>query len=211
MTIQSNSEAMVNASAQSMLSLTYESVARWVSRLGSPPLLAITGIIMGAQAANTTVAWNWAGFYILVAVLLPVSYVVWLVQQGQVTDFDLRCREQRHYPYIVASLSNLAAWLVLYWGQAPAEFVLLAGAAWVQVILLLAITLRWKISAHAASAASFTVWTWFIFGVVAAPVILIIPLIAWSRLRLQRHDLPQTMAGTLLGSSVLAATLYLGG
>lgn len=212
MTIQQNSETMVNPPAQAILLPAWdESVARWVSRLGSPPLLAITGIILGAQSVNTPLAWGWAGFYILGAVLLPASYVLWLVQQGQVTDFDLRRREQRYHPYLITLLSNLAAWLVLYWGQGPSELVLLAGAGWVQVVLLLAITLRWKISAHTASAASFTVWSWFIFGVAAAPLIVIIPLIAWSRLRLQRHDLPQTIAGILLGSIVLAATLYLVG
>jgi membrane-associated phospholipid phosphatase len=156
-------------------------------------------------------AWGWAGFYILVAILLPAGYVVWLVWGGQVTDIDLRCREQRQYPFIVTLVSTLAAWLVLYGVQAPSELVLLTGAGWVQIALLLAITLRWKISAHCALAASFVVWLWAVFGAAAAPFVLIIPLVAWSRLRLKRHNLPQTIAGALLGSTVLAITLYLVG
>jgi hypothetical protein len=210
MTIQQNSEAIGNSSTQAIFLPAWdEYLARWVSRLGSPPLLAIAGVILSAQSAGTTTAWGWAAFYILVAISLPAVYVLWLVQRGKVTDFDLHRREQRLYPFIVTLISTLAAWLVLYWGQAPAGLVLLTGAGWVQIALLLGITLRWKISAHCASAAGFVVWTWVLFGTAASLLVLIIPLVAWSRLRLQRHDLPQAVAGALLGSTVLAITLYL--
>ncbi|GAB4425898.1 MAG: hypothetical protein Fur0044_23910 [Anaerolineae bacterium] len=212
MTVQQNSEAIGSPSASALFLPAWdESLAHWVSRLGSPPLLAIASISLSAQAARTSTAWGWAGFYILVAIVLPAVYVLWLVRQGKVTDFDLKIREQRRSPFLVTLVSALMAWLVLYGGQAPSELVLLTGVGWVQIALLLAITLHWKISAHCASAASFVVWAWFLLGVMAAPFIFLIPLIAWSRLRLQRHDLPQTAAGTLLGSLVLATTLYLVG
>lgn len=212
MTVQQNSEAIGSPSAPTLFLPAWdEALARWISRLGSPPLLAIASISLSAQAARTATAWGWAGFYILAAIALPAVYVLWLVRQGKVTDFDLKIREQRRYPFLVTLASALIAWLVLYRGHAPFELVLLTGVGWVQIGLLLAITLHWKISAHCASAASFVVWAWFLLGVMAAPLILIIPLVAWSRLRLQRHDLPQTVAGTLLGSLVLATTLYLVG
>lgn len=188
-----------------------KTLARWISQLGSPPLLAAAGLILCGQVINTWAAWEWIGFYILLAVGLPAGYVLWLVRRGQVTDFDLRLREQRLRPLVVTLLSAAAAWLVLYGGSAPHLLRVLAGAGWAQIALLLAITLRWKISAHCASAAGFVVWAWALFGVTAAPLTLVVPLIAWSRLRLGRHDLPQTVAGSLLGSTVLAAVLFLAG
>jgi hypothetical protein len=212
MTIQHQREAIIApVSPHLSAAARAELLARWVSRVGSPPVLATTGIIIAAQSAQSRLAWSWAGFYILVAIFLPVVYILWLVRQGKVTDFDLSRREQRRNPFIVTLLSSLVAWLALDLAQAPAQLVLLAGAGWVQIVLLLAITLHWKISAHCASAASFVVWLWAIFGPTATPFILLIPLIAWSRLRLQRHDLPQTVAGALLGSTVLAITLHLAG
>jgi len=212
MTMQQNSEAIVTPSTSALfLPVWEESLARWISRLFSPPLLAILGIILSVQVAETSMAWAWVGFYVLLAVSLPCAYVLWLVRQGKVTDFDLQVREQRRYPFLVTLVSTFIAWQVLYWGQAPFALVLLTGVAWLQIALLLVITLRWKISAHCASAASFAVWTWILFGVIAAPLMLLVPLVAWARLRLQRHDLPQTVAGTLLGSTVLAAAFYLVG
>lgn len=185
-----------------------ERLARWVSRLGSPPLLATIIILLGAQASEDSSAWLWAAFYILCAISLPAGYVMWLVQQEKVTDFDLRLREQRAHPLLVALTSAFIAWLVLWLGSAPRLLLVLTGSAWVQLALLLVITLRWKISAHCATAAAFVTFILALFGTLAAPLIVVLPLIAWSRLRLRRHDLAQTIAGTFLGSAILGATLY---
>jgi membrane-associated phospholipid phosphatase len=127
-----------------------------------------------------------------------------------VTDFDLRLREQRLRPFLVTLASALLAWLVLWFGQAPRLLLVLTGAAWLQIALLLGITLRWKISAHCATAAAFIVLALALLGSAAAPLTFILPLVAWSRLRLQRHNLPQTIAGSFLGSVVLQAALYFG-
>lgn len=188
-----------------------ERLARWISRLGSPPLLAAVTILLGAQASADRSAWLWAAFYILCAISLPAGYVLWLVQQEKVTDFDLRLREQRLGPLLVTVTSAFVAWLGLWLGSAPRLLLLLTGAAWVQLALLLVITLRWKISAHCATAAAFITFSLALFGSTAAPLILTLPLIAWSRLRLRRHDLAQTIAGSFLGSLILGATLYLAG
>lgn len=185
-----------------------EHLARWISRAGSPPLLATAIILLGAQASADQSAWLWAAFYILCVILLPAGYVIWLVQQEKVTDFDLLLREQRLHPLLVAVISAFLAWLVLWFGSAPRLLLLLTGSAWIHLALLLVITLRWKISAHCATAAAFVTFILALFGTIATPLIVVLPLIAWSRLRLRRHDLAQTIAGTFLGSAILGATLY---
>jgi hypothetical protein len=185
-----------------------EHLARWISRVASPPFVAASGVILSVQTIGTAAAWLWAGFYLLLVISLPAGYVFWLVRRGEVTDFDLRLREQRLRPFLATLSSAIIAWLALFFGDAPYLLVVLAGAAWVQIALLFGITLRWKISAHCTTAAGFVVLTWALFGSAAAPLVLTIPLVAWSRLRLRRHDLPQTLAGIFLGSAILGAALY---
>ncbi len=185
-----------------------EHLAQWISRVASPPFVVAAGIILSVQTIGTSAAWLWAGFYLLLVVSLPAGYVLWLVRRGEVTDFDLRLREQRLRPFLATLSSAIIAWLALFFGDAPYLLVVLAGAGWVQIALLFGITLRWKISAHCTTVAGFVVLTWALFGSAAAPLALTIPLVAWSRLRLRRHDLPQTLAGTLLGSTILGAALY---
>jgi membrane-associated phospholipid phosphatase len=41
------------------------------------------------------------------------------------------------------------------------------------------------------------------------PLLLSIPLVAWSRVKLRRHTAPQTLAGILLGGGIFAFAVLL--
>ena len=188
-----------------------EHLARQVSAIFSPPLMGT--ITMGAIAANSAgwQAWVWLGLYLLMAVLGPVLYVLWLVRRGEVTDFDLRLREQRLRPYLFTALCLTAAAVVLLAGGAPRLMVVIAFAGAIKTMLLLLITLRWKISVHLASIAGFVV---VMLALIGAPGLLfapLMPLVAWARIRLRRHNLAQTVAGALMGGGLLGVALHLAG
>jgi len=60
---------------------------------------------------------------------------------------------------------------------------------------------KWKISGHvAASAGASTVL--ILVDKVFLPVIILVPLIGWSRLKLKAHTLSQVVAGAVLGVGV---------
>jgi membrane-associated phospholipid phosphatase len=158
--------------------------------------------------AATPGAWSWAAIYILLAILMPLLYIIWLVHQGRVSDLDVQLREQRSRPLLAAVAGALTAWLVLYLGAAPYLLVSVASATWIQTALTLGITLRWKISVHCAVAAGVAVLVWYVLGSVAAPVLVGVLLIAWSRVRLGRHTPAQTLAGALLGVLIFSAILF---
>jgi membrane-associated phospholipid phosphatase len=103
------------------------------------------------------------------------------------------------------------AWFLLNVGGAPTPLPRIAGAYLAQTTLILLITLRWKISVHTATAAGVTVAVWQTLGSIAVPFALTLPLIIWSRVKLGRHTLGQTLAGTALGASVFLTALLLGG
>jgi membrane-associated phospholipid phosphatase len=150
----------------------------------------------------------WAGTYVSLAILIPLLYLVCLVQQGIVTDLDVQLREQRMRPLIFTMVFNGLAWGVLVLGAAPAQLVLLAGALWVQTVVIFVITLRWKISVHCAAAASLGTLVWSLIGT-PWPLLIGVPIVAWSRVRLRRHTPAQTVAGALLGIAIFAAALWL--
>jgi membrane-associated phospholipid phosphatase len=188
-----------------------ERLAWWVSKLGSPPVLTVAAMLLCAYAADTSSAWAWASLSMALAVLLPALYVLWLVRRGRVSDFDLYHRRQRLGPFVVTIISTGATWFLLQWSLAPLPLRVLTGAGCVQAALLLAITLRWKISVHSAAAAGLVMIAWLLFATAALPFALLLPLVAWSRLRLGRHTLPQTLAGTALGSVVFGVAWLIGG
>ena len=78
-----------------------------------------------------------------------------------------------------------------------------------QAAFLLLVTLRWKISGHSVAVACLTVFLYGLMGNTAAPGLFFIPLVAWARIRLNRHDLAQTIVGSLTGFTFMATLLYI--
>jgi membrane-associated phospholipid phosphatase len=170
-------------------------LATAISAIGSPPVLTIAAVAYAGSGA-----WPWIVAYVTIGVLLPLGYLVWLVRQGRVTDLDIQLREQRAGPMLATAGCAALAWGLLWVGSAPLSLVVLAGGLCLEALLLLAITLRWKISVHCAAAAAAAV---VIGSGLGTPWTLIcVALVAWSRVRLRRHTVAQTIAGSALGLGV---------
>ena len=175
------------------------SAALWISRIFSPPILVVLSIGLAAAAIGTVSAWLWAGIFTLIAVLVPVLYIVWKVKQGLISDFHMRIREQRIKPMFFMLFMSILATGLLALFAAPFILVVLAFSSVIQVGFLTAVTLKWKISGHSTAAAGFSVLMVALFGAAALPALLLIPLVAWARVARSRHELTQTIAGTLAG------------
>jgi membrane-associated phospholipid phosphatase len=178
-----------------------------ISMVGSPPVLAPLAMALVASTIESS-AWMWTGGYALITVVVPLFYLVWLKQRGLITDLDVQVREQRTRPMILTLACGGVAWLVLFLGGAPAPMALLAGALWLQMLVICIITLHWKISVHCATAAGVATVLWMFLGA-SLPLLLGVPLIAWSRVRLRRHTLAQTIAGSVLGTAVFYTAIAL--
>lgn len=183
--------------------------ARWISNVFSPPLMIMAGVCLAASSLGTAVAWQWAAQYLLIALVMPISFVTWQFTRGRITSIEMHLRSERVQPYLISLLCGLAAWLWLRLGMAPALLTLLAGVGAVQVALMLAVTLFWKISAHSASIAGVVMLALSLFGAVALPLVVLVPAAGWARVSLRRHSLMQVVAGALLGAGLMALPLWL--
>jgi membrane-associated phospholipid phosphatase len=186
-----------------------EHLARWVSRLFSPPLLGFIGFFLIVMSIGTLDAWLWAGFYLVLGILFPIFYIIWNMRTGQISDFHMRIREQRIRPMFFLLACSLAAWLSMWVGSAPWLLTLIAGGSVFLCAFMFLVTLRWKISGHSVAVASLTVFLSAAFGNLAFLSLLTIPLVAWARVRLNRHSLPQTIAGILTGVIFVLILFYL--
>ncbi len=180
-------------------------LARAVSNVFSPVVIAVLVLWLVGDAVGTLTGWLWLGLYLLVGVGVPTAYVAWLAKTGRVTDFDLRRRDQRLKPFMLSLACMLLVWAVLWLGQAPAAIHMLVTVGLVQGLALFVVTLAWKISLHTAGVATFAALACVIHGVLAVPLLGLIPLVAWSRVCLRRHTLMQTICGGTVG--VLAVWL----
>ncbi len=185
-----------------------EHFAYWISKLGSPPVLVALTLLLIALTASSPSIWLWNATY-LVAIAIPILYLFRLLRKDKITDMDVFLREQRARPLLVTIASLGAVLAILILGQAPRSMIILTTASLVQAIAIFFITLRWKISMHSATSAAVTVLILNVFGKAAAPVVLSVPLIAWSRVKLRRHTFMQTVAGALLGGGIFLTTILL--
>lgn len=173
-------------------------LARWLSNIFNPPVLAAG--IMGWASTLSAAARPWLWIYLGIAIFLPVAFVGGLMRRGRVSSADLTRREERFWPYGATLVCMTTSWGVLNWGGAPSLMSAAAGASVVQLCVLSVVTLRWKISLHGAAIAAGVTFAWLAAGHSTAPLFLLVPLIAWARVRLRRHTWLQTAAGALVGS-----------
>jgi len=177
-------------------------IANWISNATHPPIIGILSAMIALLASARQDAWGWAAVYLGLAISVPVLYVVWLLWRGKIADPQLPDRRQRLKPYFVAiACAGAATWL-LHAFQAPRLLQQVALANAVQSTMLYLLTLRWKVSAHCASAGGLAVLAGLTFGAGGLPFMAAVPLIGWARVRLKRHDLAQVIAGALLGVGV---------
>lgn len=184
-------------------------LAYWISQVGSPPLTGAVTAFMIGFTLSTPPAWRWTMFYVTLTILAPCAYIIWLVRAGKAVDFHLPNREQRIRPLLLSLATGVITWLVMYEVQAPRLFQMLATVNAVQTALFLLITYYWKISLHCTAATILSELAFVIFGASAAPLTMSIPLIAWSRVHLERHTVAQTVAGILLGVVIVTPTLFM--
>lgn len=185
-----------------------DNLAGLVSAILSPPVLAVAMIVVAAACVGAPAAWRWAGVNLALSVAAPIGYLLWLHRRGLVSDLDVQRREERFRP-LSFTLAALAATTALLWfGAAPALMRGLAAAHLAQTTLVLAITLRWKISMHSAASAACVALLLYVVGPPAASALAVVPLVAWSRVRLQRHTPAQTIAGAALGGVVMWSALH---
>ena len=181
-----------------------EAIARWISHVISPHIVGvvITSVMAIQFSHNPLEVIGWLIVLMPLLVVPPLAYLLWLVRMGKVADIYLPKRETRLRP-----LTVVLAWLLLclglirYWAAPPLVEVFVLSAI-ILVGILSLVTFFWKISFHGATITAAAMATVMITGSSAWPVMLLVPLVGWSRIRLERHTPQQVIFGSLVGALV---------
>lgn len=143
--------------------------------------------------------------------VLPLLDIRRRIRKGFVGDVHISSREDRLKPFLFSLACAVAGLAALYVAAAP-DTVL--AVAWTVVALgatITTVTMVWKISLHAAGITSIAVMLYFIFGALAAPVALLVPVVGWARLTLRKHTPAQLAAGILVAIALTATVFALFG
>ncbi|MCK6578731.1 MAG: hypothetical protein L6Q98_11555 [Anaerolineae bacterium] len=179
-------------------------IARIVSDLFSPPVVwgALAFPLAYSAAASLEEALIWALIYVLLVCVLPALFIAVMVMTGRITDIHVRVRRQRYAPMAVTLFGTTLAWIILSRMDVPLmpEFALISL---IEIAVMLTITLVWQISLHAMSITTAVVVAGAFYGSSTALILVpLIPIVGVSRVMLQRHTVPQVIAGGVIGAGM---------
>jgi len=75
------------------------------------------------------------------------------------------------------------------------------------VLGLILVNIFFKASGHAAGVAGPVSALIYLYGLIATPLIALIPLTMWARVKAKGHTLSQTVVGTILSAAITVAIL----
>ncbi len=188
------------------------------------PPVALGLLAVHAGADDGAMIWivsSATGMY----VVLPGLMLFFLKRAGHIQSFEIRNRPERMLPMIGGIGFSLAAIPVVSLGAGAAtELVaLVASCLSVAAITAAIVTLRIKLSLHAAAYVALTVLlTWIAIFVPPAPAtalavgqemviasFFLIPVVVWGRLKSRAHTGVEIAAGIVFGLVAMSLSLYI--
>ncbi|MFH8483072.1 hypothetical protein [Streptomyces sp. NPDC018055] len=171
-------------------------------------VIAALCLLVGARYGWTGLGWGLLA--IVFCAGIPIAYIVVREGEGRWANRHLTDRSRRMVVIPVILASVLTCLTTMYVGGAPAPMLSMVAAMLVTLAAIWPITRWWKISVHTAVLAGALAMLGMLYGPWWLLSALLVPLVAWSRSRLQDHTPWQTVAGAALGVLVAAPVFAVG-
>ena len=195
---------------------TRKRIAALISNIFNPFVIGMALILLIALGSTVNLAEALKWLLLLTCInVLPIGlFMVYLVRHDRLDNLFVTVRRQRTKLYVLATVLFGISCITLLFLDAPSILMALLVATFASNVIFMLVNLRWKVSLHTAFIACAVILLLVLYGFHSVAFIAsasLIPLIAWTRIELDHHSLPQVIAGALLASSVLVAVFYLFG
>jgi membrane-associated phospholipid phosphatase len=137
----------------------------------------------------------------------PIVTIIYFTIKGKV-DIWVSERKTRTPFYLIAIAGYIIASVLFHYIHTHDFFVLSIAYIGVTTTVLLA-NFKTKISSHGAGLTGPFTAVLFILGPTAIALFLFLPIVFWSRLRLQAHTFTQFIAGSFVGIIVTSVIFYI--
>lgn len=188
-------------------------IAWFISNIFSPVVISLPFIILVAlyHAHDVTRALGYAALTFLFLTIGPMVYILIGVLRGTLTDTDVSVRSQRLGPFLFSLGSALIGLVVLMLTHAPKNLQTVLIISSVSGVVMILITLFWKISMHASSFASAITMLTALYGSAVALMFFVLIALCWSRVVLRRHTTAQVIVGSFVSIALTTVVLVVRG
>lgn len=188
------------------------SLAFALSALMSPYLVIPVGTvgIVASTSATRQDFLRWTFLSVFFSTVVPALYVVFQIARGKISDVHVMEREQRGGPFTVALISSAVGAMILRHMRAPVEVWGIGIVLFINGLVMLQITRKWKISIHVAVlSATILAAIIMIDGISVLALAWMVPALIWARVSRGRHTVQQGIAACVVSCAITAATLGL--
>jgi len=180
-------------------------IARLVASVVNP-FLVCTVLLFLVLLENTdslAESIQWFIFSIAISVVPVFLIILYLVKLHKVDDIFITVRNQRSKVYAVAvSLVGIDC-TVMFFSDAPLMLVALFLTFFLTGLVFAIVNRWWKISIHTAAITIAVIALFVLYGQKSAVAVVLVPLVAWSRVEIKHHSIPQVIFGGVLAGLII--------
>lgn len=174
------------------------STAKAVSLVFNAPFLAVCTFLYVYLRAQPTPGYGLVLTAAFFSGVLPILLILYMKRSGIVSEMMVDNKEDRTRPFLGALASYLLGAAALRLLGAPPGMVYLMACYFVNSLAMMLITLRYKISIHAAGVAGPAVFLVRLYGLAIWPFLLVAAVVSWARYQLEMHTVWQLILGLLV-------------
>ncbi|HVA96600.1 MAG TPA: hypothetical protein VND99_03015 [Candidatus Acidoferrales bacterium] len=186
------------------------SLAQIISFLFNPVMLLVflPLFLVYKTTGNIILAFAWT-VYTMIFLIAISFYVIYGVHKKIFTDMDVSKRTQRPLLFTVGILLTVIYLWGLYFLNGPKILFVVTIGFIIGVLLLALINTRLKVSFHVTTVSALLFSLAIIYQGYYYLTLLLIPAVAWARLKIKRHTLPETLVGACFGVLISLGMLLL--
>ena len=141
--------------------------------------------------------------------LIPLGSLFFYIP-GKMRDWPKIIKRQRIASFVFMIVSYPVGFVILRLTNAPKIYEAIAVTYTLVTLGLIVfnLILRFKASGHAAGVAGPVGAMIYLYGLIAAPLLALLPLVTWARITTKGHDVWQTVVGALLSISITVCVLW---
>jgi membrane-associated phospholipid phosphatase len=154
---------------------------------------------------------DYSVYWFLVSLIFLGLFSIFIligVWKGYFSDLDISRRNQRPLLYLAAILMSTIYLVLLFVTNAP----LILAIGVIGLLLGLAVTdlvnMKTKASVHVATITGFVTVMTLLYGLQFSFLYVLVPIVAWARIKTKNHTLSQTVLGATL-SFILTIFVYM--
>lgn len=183
--------------------------AKFISILFHPAVISIATpfILIFLVEHKVSYSFLWF-FYPLIFVGIVVLFTLYGMKIKMFSDFDVTKRKERKPLYFFVIILSLVYLILLLLFHGPKSLMFLGVGVLVGALIFELVNRRFKASVHVAAVSAFFCVLALLYGGFFFLFLLLIPLIAWSRIHLKRHTYSEAIIGGTVGI-FLTVTIYL--